>query len=175
VSGHPFRPNPRSNRILIREEIGSLSLRASGRNSRFDEARRTREQKVVIGKVAAGVDLRRPPTSTEDPMTDDRMALVELLQRSGEADREDDRIDLIFLVVGVDAVRYDDLDRRLAQIDQRDVDADRTPVVTARSVEPTMSPRTSSFPRTRSGNRSPDRFASSTKDRSRFANEDPAR
>src|SRR5213082_566619 len=32
------------------------------------------------------VDLREPPVSTEDPMTDDRMALVELLQKSGDPD-----------------------------------------------------------------------------------------
>jgi hypothetical protein len=32
------------------------------------------------------VDLREPPATTEDPMTDDRMALVELLQKSGESD-----------------------------------------------------------------------------------------
>src|ERR1700693_4343217 len=32
------------------------------------------------------VDLREPPATTEDPMTDDRMALVELLQKSGDSD-----------------------------------------------------------------------------------------
>src|SRR6266436_4788187 len=32
------------------------------------------------------VDLREPPATTEDPMTDDRMALVELLQKSGDGD-----------------------------------------------------------------------------------------
>src|SRR5213080_4960135 len=32
------------------------------------------------------VELREPPAITEDPMTEDRMALVELLQKSGEAD-----------------------------------------------------------------------------------------
>src|SRR3954447_9531381 len=32
------------------------------------------------------VELRQPPATTEDPMTDDRMALVELLQKSGESD-----------------------------------------------------------------------------------------
>jgi hypothetical protein len=32
------------------------------------------------------VDLRRATRDTEDPMTEDRMALVELLQKSGEAD-----------------------------------------------------------------------------------------
>ena len=32
------------------------------------------------------VDLRRPPAITEDPMTDERMALVELLQKSGDGD-----------------------------------------------------------------------------------------
>src|SRR5215813_5599581 len=35
---------------------------------------------------AARVDLRRATRDTEDPMTEDRMALVELLQKSGEAD-----------------------------------------------------------------------------------------
>ena len=32
------------------------------------------------------VELREPPAITEDPMTEDRMALVELLQKSGESD-----------------------------------------------------------------------------------------
>src|ERR1700720_4219649 len=32
------------------------------------------------------VELREPPATTEDPMTDDRMALVELLQKSGDGD-----------------------------------------------------------------------------------------
>jgi hypothetical protein len=32
------------------------------------------------------VDLREPPATTEDPMTDDRMALVDLLQKSGDAE-----------------------------------------------------------------------------------------
>jgi hypothetical protein len=32
------------------------------------------------------VELRSPPASTEDPMTDDRMALVELLRKSGDPD-----------------------------------------------------------------------------------------
>jgi hypothetical protein len=32
------------------------------------------------------VDLREPPAITEDPMTDDRMALTELLQKSGDGD-----------------------------------------------------------------------------------------
>jgi hypothetical protein len=32
------------------------------------------------------VELRNPPVSTEDPMTDERMALVELLQKSGDSD-----------------------------------------------------------------------------------------
>src|SRR5712672_4063462 len=32
------------------------------------------------------VDLREPPATTEDPMTDDRMALTELLQKSGDGD-----------------------------------------------------------------------------------------
>src|ERR671927_509843 len=32
------------------------------------------------------VELREPPVTTEDPMTDDRMALVELLQKSGDGD-----------------------------------------------------------------------------------------
>src|SRR5438105_2261044 len=32
------------------------------------------------------VELREPPQLTEDPMTDDRMALVELLQKSGDGD-----------------------------------------------------------------------------------------
>jgi hypothetical protein len=32
------------------------------------------------------VDLREPPATTEDPITDDRMALVELLQKSGDGD-----------------------------------------------------------------------------------------
>src|SRR5579863_7403076 len=32
------------------------------------------------------VDLREPPATTEDPMTEDRMALVELLQKSGDSD-----------------------------------------------------------------------------------------
>jgi transposase-like protein len=32
------------------------------------------------------VDLREPPAITEDPMTDDRMALAELLQKSGDGD-----------------------------------------------------------------------------------------
>src|ERR1700746_2844626 len=31
-------------------------------------------------------EVREPPASTEDPMTEDRMALVELLQKSGDAD-----------------------------------------------------------------------------------------
>src|SRR5215510_12735254 len=35
---------------------------------------------------AARVDLRRATRDTEDPMPEDRMALVELLQKSGEAD-----------------------------------------------------------------------------------------
>src|SRR5689334_12574610 len=34
----------------------------------------------------ARLDLRTAPASTEEPMTDDRMALVELLQKSGEGD-----------------------------------------------------------------------------------------
>ena len=32
------------------------------------------------------MDLREPPETTEDPMTDDSMALVELLQKSGDGD-----------------------------------------------------------------------------------------
>ena len=32
------------------------------------------------------MELQGPPKATEDPMTDDRMALVELLQKSGESD-----------------------------------------------------------------------------------------
>ena len=32
------------------------------------------------------MDLREPPPITEDPMTDERMALVELLQKSGDSD-----------------------------------------------------------------------------------------
>jgi hypothetical protein len=32
------------------------------------------------------VDLRRPPAITEDPMTDERMALVDLLQKNGDGD-----------------------------------------------------------------------------------------
>jgi hypothetical protein len=32
------------------------------------------------------VDLRRRPAITEDPVTDERMALVELLQKSGDGD-----------------------------------------------------------------------------------------
>jgi len=32
------------------------------------------------------VDLRRPSAITEDPMTDERMALVGLLQKSGDGD-----------------------------------------------------------------------------------------
>ena len=32
------------------------------------------------------MELRSPPASTEDPMTDDRMALVELVQKSGDSD-----------------------------------------------------------------------------------------
>src|SRR5215213_3240218 len=32
------------------------------------------------------VELRSPPAGTEDPMTEDRMALVELLQKSGDPD-----------------------------------------------------------------------------------------
>src|SRR5947207_12746387 len=32
------------------------------------------------------VELREPPATTEYPMTDDRMALVELLQKSGDGD-----------------------------------------------------------------------------------------
>ena len=32
------------------------------------------------------VELREPPATPEDPMTDERMALVELLQKSGDAD-----------------------------------------------------------------------------------------
>ena len=32
------------------------------------------------------MDLRRGTRNTEDPMTEDRMALAELLQKSGEAD-----------------------------------------------------------------------------------------
>src|SRR5438105_1196997 len=32
------------------------------------------------------VELREPPATTEDPMTEDRMALVELLQKSGDGD-----------------------------------------------------------------------------------------
>jgi hypothetical protein len=32
------------------------------------------------------VDLRSPLATTEDPMTEDRMALVELLQKSGDGD-----------------------------------------------------------------------------------------
>src|SRR5947208_17139438 len=32
------------------------------------------------------VELREAPATTEDPMTDDRMALVELLQKSGDGD-----------------------------------------------------------------------------------------
>jgi putative transposase len=34
----------------------------------------------------ATVDLRSPPASTEDPMTDERMALIELLQKSEDGD-----------------------------------------------------------------------------------------
>src|SRR5258708_15326084 len=32
------------------------------------------------------VELRDPPATTEDPMTEERMALVELLQKSGDGD-----------------------------------------------------------------------------------------
>src|SRR5579863_7266963 len=32
------------------------------------------------------VELREPPATTEDPMTEERMALVELLQKSGDGD-----------------------------------------------------------------------------------------
>src|SRR5580658_8109025 len=32
------------------------------------------------------VDLREPPAITEDPITDQRMALAELLQKSGDGD-----------------------------------------------------------------------------------------
>ena len=32
------------------------------------------------------MELRSPPSSPEDPMTDDRMALVDLLQKSGDGD-----------------------------------------------------------------------------------------
>jgi putative transposase len=41
---------------------------------------------VVTGKVLLRWICESPPASTEDPMTDDRMALVELLQKSGEGD-----------------------------------------------------------------------------------------
>src|SRR6266446_3812101 len=34
----------------------------------------------------AKVELREPPATTEDPMTDDRMAFIELLQKSGDGD-----------------------------------------------------------------------------------------
>jgi hypothetical protein len=51
---------------------------------RFDGARRARERQVVIGKVRYG-GVAGFTRATEDPMTEDRMALVELLQKSGEA------------------------------------------------------------------------------------------
>ena len=41
---------------------------------------------MVTGKVGYGEDATLRPRATEDPMTDDRMALVELLQKSGESD-----------------------------------------------------------------------------------------
>lgn len=41
---------------------------------------------MVTGKVCVTVELREPPATTEDPMTDDRMALAELLQKSGDGD-----------------------------------------------------------------------------------------
>src|SRR3954469_17852592 len=44
----------------------------------------------VSGRWSSGgcvkVDLREPPATTEDPMTEERMALVELLQKSGDGD-----------------------------------------------------------------------------------------
>src|ERR1051325_5103273 len=45
---------------------------------------RVSESRSPGGCVTA--ELREPPASTEDPMTEDRMALVELLQKSGDAD-----------------------------------------------------------------------------------------
>jgi len=44
-----------------------------------------RERQGAIGKVRYG-GLAKTPATTADPMTDDRMALVELLQKSGEGD-----------------------------------------------------------------------------------------
>jgi putative transposase len=41
---------------------------------------------VVTGKLRYGEVATLHPRATEDPMTDERMALVELLQKSGESD-----------------------------------------------------------------------------------------
>jgi len=45
-----------------------------------------RVRRVVTGKVCVTVELREPPATTEDPMTDDRIALAELLQKSRDGD-----------------------------------------------------------------------------------------
>jgi hypothetical protein len=43
-------------------------------------------EKVVTRKVLLRRICESPAASTEDPMNDDRMAIVELLQKSGDAD-----------------------------------------------------------------------------------------
>jgi putative transposase len=54
------------------------------------------ERRVVTGRVCVTVELREPPATAEDPMTENRMALVDLRQKSGDGD---------FLRAGAKAVR----------------------------------------------------------------------
>jgi hypothetical protein len=73
-NGVSTTPTSRPRREIVR----------AGRNARFDGARRAREREVVTGKVllrwiCEGHEHREPDDR-------DRMALVELLQKSGESD-----------------------------------------------------------------------------------------
>ena len=58
--------------------------RASGGMPHYIGARRARERKVVTGKAAKVEAQTLHPELSEDPMTDDSMTLVELLQKSGD-------------------------------------------------------------------------------------------
>ncbi len=49
-------------------------------------ARRARERRVVTGKARLRWLCETNPKPTDDPMTDERMALIELLQKSGDGD-----------------------------------------------------------------------------------------
>lgn len=85
-----FRQGPRQERGRLEPPLTRKSNRGrlarAGWSARFDRARRARERKVVTGKVRLRWICEGQPTSTEDPITEDRMTLLELLRKSGDGD-----------------------------------------------------------------------------------------